>query len=104
MDVRLSLVRKVDGKAVAPLTHLIMSYIETHPNVGCVVICRDKVSFTKGIFFEVGRIDYVPYGLVYRNGVIYYEGMQSYSVPQNNRAHLLFCLLLQLDGGHVGRI
>ena len=104
MDVRFSLIDSVDKKAVAPLTYLIMSYIEQHPNVGCIEICRDQISFTKGIFFTVGKIKYAPYGLSCQNGVICYDGNQNYSIPQNQRAYLLFNILMQLRRGQMSKI
>ena len=72
MDIRLSLVKKVDGGAIGVLTYLIHSYLNNHHNIGCVEICRDEIIFTKGIFFTVGRIKYAPYQLDCRNGVVCY--------------------------------
>lgn len=104
MDVRLSCIDKVDKKAITPITYLIMSFIENHPNVGCIEIGKDEISFTKGYFFTIGKIKYAPYGLSCVNGVVCYDGAQDYSVPNNNRAYLLVNILLQIRRGQMSRI
>lgn len=104
MNIRLSLVNKIDGRAVLPLATLIHSYIQGHPNVGSIEICPNEIRFTKGIFFTVGRIDYTPYQIECRNGVVYYEGTQAPNAVKDNLFILLVNVLHQLTPGHMAKL
>ena len=82
MNIRLSLIKQIDSRAWFPLAALIHSYLQNHHNVGAVEICENEIRFTKGVFFTLGRINYTPYQIVCRNGVIYYEGAGIQNVPK----------------------
>ena len=104
MDIRLSLVNKIDGSALHPLTFLIHSFLQNHPNVGTVEICREEICFTKGIFFTVGRIDYAPYQIVCRDGVVRYDGSEKITTAKDDLYVCLINALYQLRPGCVVKI
>ena len=104
MNIRLSLVKKIDGRALSPLASLIHSYLQNHPNVGTIEICENEIKFTKGVFFTVGRISYIPYQIICRNGIIYYEGTESPNTKKDDLDILLVNVLYQLSPGYIARI
>lgn len=101
MNIRLSSVKKIDGRALFPLAALIQSYLQNHQNVGTIEICKNEIRFTKGVFFTVGRIDYIPYQITCRNEVIYYEGTETVNAVRDNLFVFLVNALRQLQPGYI---
>ncbi len=104
MKIRYSLIDNVDGKAVMPLAYLIWSYLSNHSNIGCIEIEKTQIRFTKGVFFTVGKILYEPYGLVCRNGIVYFEGGELPEMPKDQLFVILVNALFQLKKGYVFQI
>lgn len=104
MNIRLSLVKQIDNRALFPLAALIHSYLQNHSNVGTVEICEKEIQFTKGVFFTLGHIDYTPYQIVCRNGIIYYEGTGIQNVPKDNLFVFLVNALRQLRPGYMVKL
>lgn len=104
MKIRYSLIDNVDGKAVTPLAYLIWSYLSNHSNIGCIEIEKTQIRFTKGVFFTVGKIQYEPYGLVCRNGIVYFEGGELPAMPKDQLFVILVNALFQLKKGYVFQI
>lgn len=104
MDITFLAINTVDPKAYFPLASLIRSFLTNHKNVGTIYIERDKISFSKGVFFSVGKIYYEPYGLYYQNGTVYFNGE---NIPQCERDSLFTYLvnaIHQLKPGYVVKI
>lgn len=101
MNIRLSLVKRIEPCAWFPLAALIHSYLQNHSNVGAVEICENEIRFTKGVFFTMGRISYVPYQIACRNGVIYYDGAGVQNVPDDFLFTFLVNALRQLRPGYM---
>jgi len=104
MDIRFSLIDKVDGKSLAPIVNLIHSFLDTHPNVGCIEICRNEIRFTKGVFFTIGRISYSPYNISCRNGIIFYDGTETPNIPKDDLSTILYNAIIRLRQGYVVKI
>ncbi len=104
MNIRLSLVKQIDNRAWFPLAVLIHSYLQNHSNVGAVEICENEIRFTKGVFFTLGRINYAPYQIVCRNGVIYYDGTGIQNVPKDDLFVFLVNALRQLRPGYMVKL
>jgi hypothetical protein len=104
MNLRLSLVKQIDNRAWLPLAALIHSYLQNHSNVGAIVICENEIRFTKGVFFTLGRIDYTPYQIVCKNGIIYYEGTGILNVPKDDLFVFLVNALRQLRPGYMVKL
>lgn len=103
MNIRLSLVKGIDKRALFPLAALIHSYLQNHSNTGTVEICRDEIRFTKGVFFTVGKINYAPYQIICKNDVIYYEGTGITNAPKDNLFIFLVNALHQLRPGYIAK-
>lgn len=101
MNIRLILVKQIDHSAWLPLATLIHSYLQHHPYVGAVEICESKIRFTKGFFFTLGQIDYAPYQIVCKNGVIFYEGTGIHNSPKDDLLFFLVNALRQLRPGYM---
>lgn len=104
MDLRFSLIDGVDRKAVFPMAYLIHSYLQSHSNVGGIEIRRNKIAFTKGVFFTTGKIMYAPYGLKCRNGIVFFDGTPPSSYPHDTLFTLLVNGLIQLKSGYIFKI
>lgn len=91
----------VGKNAVFPIAYLIWSYLQTNHNLGCVEIHRDKILFTKHVFFTVGKISYEPYGLVCKDNVIYCDGKNNFPHPHDGLFTFLVNALLQLRDGYM---
>lgn len=104
MDLLLFSVKGVDPKAYLPLASLIRSFLENHQRVGSIEICRDCISFNKAYFFTVGKISYLPYGLIYRDGFIYYEGDSIPNCVNDNLLTYLVNAIASLRPGYVVKI
>ena len=94
MNIRLSLVKQIDNRAWFPLAALIHSYLQ----------CENEIRFTKGVFFTLGRINYAPYQIVCRNGVIYYDGTGILNVPKDDLFVFLVNALRQLRPGYMVKL
>lgn len=103
MNLRLSLVKKIDGRALFPLAALIHSYLQNH-SVGTIEICENEIRFTKGVFFTVGRVNYTPYQITCRNGVIYYDGTETVNVVKDDLFIFLVNALRQLQPGYIVKL
>ncbi len=101
MNIRLSLVRQIDNNALFPLAALIHSYLQNHSNIGTIEICKNEIRFTKGVFFTLGRINYAPYQITYRNGVIHYDGTSFQNVPKDELFAFIVNALHQLRPGYM---
>lgn len=102
MKIRLTPgVQKVGNSAFFPLTHLILSMVNDHPNATCVEIRRDGIALTKGVFFTVSKISFVPYDLECNNGVIIYKGNRRYDIPDEPRAVMLLNTFRHLQPGLI---
>lgn len=104
MNIRYSLIDNVEPNAVLPLAYLIWSYLVAHSNVGCIEIEKTQVRFTKGVFFTTGKIQYAPYGLYCRNGVVCYDGEQPVDKPNDQLFILLVNAIFQLKKGYVVKL
>lgn len=104
MNIRLSLVDRVDNRAIFPLSVLIHSYLQNHSNVGAVEICPNEIRFSKCTFFTIGRIDYSPYQIVCRNGVIYYEGTEPLNATKDDLYIALINALYRLRPGYMVKL
>lgn len=78
-------IRGVDPKTYFPLAFLIHSFLKNHKTVGSIVIGKRDITFSKAVFFTVGRIDYEPYGLMCHDGIVYYEGNAEFNYPYKDK-------------------
>lgn len=101
MNIRLSLVKQIDNRAWFPLAALIHSYLQNHSNIGAVEICKNEIRFTKGVFFTIGRIEYAPYQIVCKDGVIYYNGTGFQYASKDDLFFFLMSALRQLRPGYM---
>lgn len=104
MDIRLQSIRGIDPTAYYPLIALIQSFLKTHHNVGTINIGRDEICFNKGIFFSVGKISYIPYGLYHKNGIVCFKGANTLECVKDNLYISLINALHQLKPGYVIKI
>lgn len=104
MNIRLSLVKQIDNRAWFPLATLIHSYLQNHSNIGAIEICENEIRFTKGVFFTLGRINYTPYQIVCKNGIIYYEGTGIQNIPKDDLFVFLVNALRQLRPGYMVKL
>lgn len=104
MDIRFSSIKGVDPKAYFPLAALIRSFLSNHNNVGTINMESDKINFTKGIFFSVGKVSYAPYGLSCRNGIIYFDGENIPHCERDNLFTYLVNAIHQLKPGYIVKI
>ena len=104
MDLRLNGVNSIDRKAVFPVAFLIHSFLQNHNNVGCVEVCENEIAFTKAVFFKVGKILYVPYGLECCNKIIYYDGSGNFTYPHDKLFNFLVNALMSITPGHLAKI
>lgn len=101
MDICFGFIDKVDNKAIFPLARLIHSYLQAHHNVGTITIDKDRIEFSKAIFFKVGEIHYEPYGFECRNKIVYINGPHSEEYPHDNLFTILVNAIHQLKRGYV---
>lgn len=104
MDIRFSSIKNVDSTAYFPLASLIWSFLKNHQNVGTINIERDRISFNKGIFFSVGKINYEPYGLYCQNDTIYFNGEHVPSCEKDSLFKALVNAIYQLKPGYIVKI
>lgn len=103
MEIRfLYPVKGVDPKAIFPLSYLIHSFLQNHNNVGAIVIGGKDITFSRAFFFTAGRIDYEPYGLKCRDGIVYFEGSAKFNYPKNDDLFtFLVNAILKLKPGYM---
>lgn len=105
VDIRLSLIKSIDKRAIMHLTNLIIQYLLQHNNVGCVTITQDSIVFSKFVFFKLGEIKYNGNNLAYRDGTVYFTGNFPVTLRFNDeKAILLLNILHQLKPGYVCKL
>lgn len=104
MNIRLSLVKGIDRQALFPLAALIHSYLQTNSNIKTIEIGKNAISFSKGFFSSNDHINYIPYQIICRNGVIYYDGEISPDVVNDTLFTLIVNVLHQLRPGYIAKI
>ena len=103
MGIRLEMIKGVDPKAYFPLAYLVHSFLQNHNNVGTVNIGENSITFSKAVFFTVGKIIYEPYGLVCRNGIVYYEGNAGFNYPHDRLFSFLVNAIHRLKPGYIAK-
>lgn len=105
IDIRLSLIDGINNSALGQLTNLIMQYLLQHSNVGSVEIMRDRVVFSKFVFFKLGEIKFDGNNLEYHNGKIYYTGNGNIGLRfKDEKSMYLLNILHQLKPGYVCKL
>lgn len=104
MNIRLSLVKGIDRRALFPMSKLIHSYLQTNPYTKNIAIGQNYISFSKGIFFSDDHIKYAPYQIVCRDGVIFYDGEIFPNVVNDNLFTIIVNVLHQLRPGYICKI
>ena len=102
IDIRLALVYGIDGKALIPLSNLILSYVMHHRNIGTVEIYRDRINFCK-FFITKDKILFNENNLEYRNNRIYYTGYTQPELMYGQAGILLVNILRQLHSGFISQ-
>lgn len=104
MIIRLTTAKGIDRRALFPLAKLIHSYLQTNPCTKAVEIGINDIRFTKGIFSSSERIKYIPYQIVCRDGMIYFEGENSPNAVKDDLFTLIVNVLYRLQPGYMCKI
>lgn len=105
MDLLMSTaIRGADQSTWFPLAFLIHSFLQNHKIVGSIDIGKQDITFSKAVFFTVGRIDYEPYGLVCRDGIVYYEGSAKFNYPNDMFFFRLVSAIRALKPGYLVKL
>ena len=100
IDIRLALVDGIDGKALIPLSNLILSYVMHHRNIGAVELWPDKITYSKFMITREKMI-YRNNNFEVRNNIIYYTGNTKQKLMYGQAGILLMNILHQLKRGYV---
>lgn len=102
IDIRLALVDGIDGKAIIPLSNLILSYVMHHRNIGAVELWPDKITFSKFMITREKML-YSQNNFECRNNRIYYTGYTQPELMYGQAGILLVNVLRQLQRGLVSQ-
>ena len=102
IDIRLALVDGIDGKALIPLSNLILSYVMHHRNIGAVELWPDKITFSKFMITREKML-YSQNNFECRNNRIYYTGYTQPELMYGQAGILLVNVLRQLQRGLVSQ-
>ncbi len=102
IDIRLALVDGIDGKAIIPLSNLILSYVMHHRNIGAVELWPDKITYSKFLITREKML-YSQNNFELRNKRIYYTGYTQPELMYGQAGILLVNILHQLQPGYVLR-
>ncbi|MBD5198777.1 MAG: hypothetical protein HDS83_00100 [Bacteroidales bacterium] len=104
MNIRLLLVKGIDARALFPLATIIRSYLQENPNVKSIEIGKNEITFSKGLFSSSGHIKYIPYQIICRDGIIFFEGESCPIGIRDNLFTLIANVLRQLQPGYIAKI
>lgn len=102
IDIRLALVDGIDGKALIPLSNLILSYVMHHRNIGAVELWPDKITYSKFLITREKML-YSQNGFECRNNRIYYTGYTQPELMYGQAGIMLVNILRQLQRGLVSQ-
>lgn len=102
IDIRLALVDGIDGKALIPLSNLILSYVMHHRNIGTVELWPDKITYSKFMITREKML-YSQNNFECRNNRIYYTGYTQPELMYGQAGILLVNILRQLQRGLVSQ-
>ena len=102
IDIRLALVDGIDGKALIPLSNLILSYVMHHRNIGAVELWPDKITYSKFMITREKML-YSHNNFECRNNRIYYTGYSQPELMYGQAGILLVNILRQLQRGLVSQ-
>lgn len=102
IDIRLALVDGIDGKALIPLSNLILSYVMHHRNIGAVELWPDKITYSKFMITREKML-YNQNNFECRNNRIYYTGYTQPELMYGQAGILLVNILRQLQRGLVSQ-
>lgn len=100
IDIRLALVDGIDGKAIIPLSNLILSYVMHHRNIGAVELWPDKITYSKFMITREKML-YSQNNFECRNNRIYYTGYTQPELMYGQAGIMLMNILHQLKRGYV---
>ena len=102
IDIRLALVEGIDGKALIPLSNLILSYVMHHRNIGAVELWPDKITYSK---FMVTRekMLYSQNNFECKNKIIYYTGLDKQELLYGQAGIMLMNILHRLRSGYISK-
>lgn len=102
IDIRLALVDGIDGKALIPLSNLILSYVMHHRNIGAVELWPDKITYSKFMITREKML-YSQNNFECRNNRIYYTGYTQPELMYGQAGILLVNILRQLQRGLISQ-
>lgn len=102
IDIRLALVDGIDGKAIIPLSNLILSYVMHHRNIGAVELWPDKITYSKFMITREKML-YSQNNFECRNNRIYYTGYNQPELMYGQAGIMLVNILHQLQRGYLLR-
>lgn len=102
IDIRLALVEGIDGKALIPLSNLILSYVMHHRNIGAVELWPDKITYSK-LMITREKMLYSQNNFECRNNRIYYTGYTQPELMYGQAGILLVNILRQLQRGLISQ-
>lgn len=102
IDIRFALVDGIDGKALIPLSNLILSYVMHHRNIGAVELWPDKITYSKFMITREKML-YSQNNFECRNNRIYYTGYTQPELMYGQAGILLVNILRQLQRGLVSQ-
>lgn len=102
IDIRLALVEGIDGKALIPLSNLILSYVMHHRNIGAVELWPDKITYSKFMITREKML-YSQNNFECRNKIIYYTGLAKQELLYGQAGIMLMNILYHLKSGYVSK-
>ncbi len=102
IDIRLALVDGIDGKALIPLSNLILSYVMHHRNIGAVELWPDKITYSKFMITREKML-YSQNSFECRNNRIYYTGYTQPELMYGQAGIILVNILRQLQRGLISQ-